>query len=422
MSSDNNHNGCGLDLGVARIQRSRARDSFTLALFAFAALALSPIFAPLTFAASSGASVLQVGPDKTLKTPSAAAGLARPGDTVEIDAGTYSNDYASWRQDNLTIRGMGGMAHLRSSGLIPNGKAIWIVSGNNMLIENVEFSGAQVVDTNGAGIRHQGGNLTLRNTFFHDNEFSILTGADPKSSLDIFSSRFWYQKRQATFSHGLYIGELKRFTLEGSHIKGTDRGHQIKSRALENHILYNRIEDIPGGNSSRLVDLSNCGLSYIIGNDMQKAETAENFDVIGYGGEGCQGRSERLRRLFVVSNTYVNETSRGTLVRNHAAGEVLVANNLMFGRGHFLIGEGQEVNNVSVSITLRQPGSWLPPADSAAINQAKNLPDAEGAALHPTREFNLPVGTVERISDGAPDVGARELSQAAAAITGRSAQ
>lgn len=423
MSTDNNHNGCGLDLGVARMQRSRSPVTVTLALFVFAALAFSPIFAPLAFAVSSGPSVLQVGADKPLKTPSAAAALAKAGDTVEIDAGTYPNDYASWSQDNLTIRGVGGgMAHLRSTGLIPNGKAIWIVSGNNMLIENVEFSGAQVVDTNGAGIRHEGGNLTLRNTFFHHNEFSILTGADPKSSLDIFSSRFWFQKRQTTFSHGLYIGELKRFTLEGSHIKGTDRGHQIKSRALENHILYNRIEDISGGNSSRLVDLPNCGLSYIIGNDMQKAETTENVDAIGYGAEGCQGRSERQRRLFVVSNTYVNEASSGALVRNHAAGEVLVANNLMFGRGRFLMGKGQELNNVSVSLTLRQPGSWLPPADSAAINKAENLPDAEGATLRPSREFSPPVGTVERVSYGAPDIGARELSRAGAATIGQGVQ
>jgi hypothetical protein len=423
MSTDNNHNGCGLGPGKLGVRGSRSPISFTLALFAFAVLAFAPMSAPFAFAVSSGPSILQVGPDRTLKTPSAAAALAKSGDTVEIDAGTYPNDYASWPQDNLTIRGVGGgMAHVRSTGLIPNGKAIWIVSGNNMLIENMEFSGAQVVDTNGAGIRHEGGNLTLRNTFFHHNEFSILTGADPQSSLDIFSSRFWFQKRQTTFSHGLYIGELKRFTLEGSHIKGTDRGHQIKSRALENHIQYNRIEDIRGGNSSRLVDLPNCGLSYIIGNDMQKAETTENVDAIGYGAEGCAGRSERQRRLFVVSNTYVNEAGGGALVRNHAAGEVLVANNLMFGRGRFLMGKGQEVNNVSVLLTLRQPGSWLPPPDSAAINKAGNLPDAEGVALRPTREFSLPVGTAERIYYGALDVGARELSQAADATTRQGAQ
>ncbi|MEZ5504226.1 MAG: right-handed parallel beta-helix repeat-containing protein [Halioglobus sp.] len=352
---------------------------------------------------------LQVGPGRALKTPSEAARLARSGDIIEIDAGLYLNDYASWEVDNLTIRGVGGMAHMESHGLIPNGKAIWIVSGDNTVIENLEFSGARVADTNGAGIRHEGGNLTLRNAFFHHNEFSILTGAYPKASLEIQSSRFWFQKREKTFSHGIYIGALKRFTLIGSHIKGTDRGHQIKSRALENRILYNRIEDIPGGNSSRLVDLPNCGLSYIIGNDMQQAETTLNIDAIGYGAEGCEGRSAQQQRLFVVNNTFVNEAWNGTLVKNHAGGEVLVANNLVFGRGLFLIGKGNKLNNVALNLSFRQPGSWDPPSDSAAIDAAQVLPAAESFPLVPTREFSLPEGTVERQLYGSLDIGSREL-------------
>jgi len=402
MSMGINHSGRGHNFDVAATRLIRLPMLFTMALLGLGAVA-----------AASTPATLQVGPGRTLKTPSAAAELAKPGDIVEIDAGLYTNDYASWQQDNLTLRGVGGMAHLQSTELIPNGKAIWIVSGNNMVIENVEFSGAKVVDTNGAGIRHEGGNLTLRDTFFHHNEFSILTGADPQASLDILSSRFWFQKRENTFSHGLYIGALKRFTLMGSHIKGTDRGHQIKSRALENHILYNRIEDITGGNSSRLVDLSNCGLSYIIGNDMQQAETTENVDAIGYGAEGCQDRSERQRRLFVVNNTFVNEAWDGTLVRNHAAGEVLVANNLIFGVGHFLMGKGNELHNVFVNLSLRLPGSWLPPSASAAIDKAQKLPDAEGVALVPTREFSPPVGTVARIPYDLLDIGARELPHVA---------
>ncbi len=405
-----NHNRRGRGLGVAAMRRLRLPIFFTMILLGLGALSLSLFPAQPAFAAAFYPATLKVGPGRALKTPSEAARFAKSGDTVEIDAGLYPNDYASWQQDNLTLRGVGGMAHLQSAGLIPNGKSIWIVSGDNMLIENVEFSGAQVADTNGAGIRHEGGNLTLRNTYFHHNEFSILTGADPTASLSILSSRFWFQKREKTFSHGMYIGALKRFTLEGSHVKGTDRGHQIKSRALENHILYNRIEDIVGGNSSRLVDLPNCGLSYIIGNDMHKAQTTENVDAIGYGGEGCEGRSERQRRLFVVNNTYVNEAWSGALVKNHAAGDVLVANNLMFGRGLFLMGKGHELNNVSESLALRQPRSWVPPAGSTAIDSAQKLPDAEGVALRPTREFNLPVGAVERIPYGSLDIGARELS------------
>jgi hypothetical protein len=358
--------------------------------------------------AAHSPTTLRVGPERTLKLPSEAARLARAGDTVEIDAGLYLNDYAQWTQADLTIRGMGGMAHLQSTELIPNGKAIWIVSGDNTLIENVEFSGARVADTNGAGIRHQGGDLTLRNTYFHHNEFSVLTGMDRQASLDIQSSRFWFQKRQNTFSHGIYVGELKRFTLMGSHIKGTDRGHQIKSRALENFILYNRIEDVPEGSASRLVDLSNCGLSFIIGNDMHQAVTTQNGDAIGYGAEGCEGRTARQRRLFVVNNTFVNDAWSGTLVRNHAKGDVLVANNLVFGNANLLLGKGEKVNNVTLSLNHRPPGRWDAPADSAAIDAVQALANAEGISLAPTREFTPPIGTVERNASGVLDIGSRE--------------
>jgi len=358
----------------------------------------------------STATTWLVGPERKLRTPSDAAPMTKSGDTIEIDAGTYVNDYTTWRQENITLRGVGGMAHLQSTKLIPNNKAIWIVSGNNIVIENMEFSGARVVDTNGAGIRHEGGDLTLRNTYFHHNEFSVLTGAHLEASLVIESSRFWFQKREGTFSHGIYVGGLKSFTITGSHFKGTDRGHQIKSRALENHILYNRIEDVASGNSSRLVDLPNCGLSYIIGNDMQQAPTTENSDAIGYGAEGCEERTDQQRRLFVVNNTLVNEAMTGTLVRNHAGAYVLVANNLVFGGGDFLLGEGIKENNVAINLSFRNVRDWVAPVGSAAIDGAQAVPEEDGVSVEPTREFRPPIGTLERERYGSLDVGSRELA------------
>lgn len=386
-----------------------------LSVVVFTLLAPAPAHAESEAAGSprvlSTATTWLVGPERKMKTPSEAARLAKAGDTIEIDAGVYLNDYAAWGQANLTIRGVGGMAHLRSTGLIPNGKAIWLVSGNNTVIENVEFSGARVVDTNGAGIRHEGGNLTLRNTYFHHNEFSVLTGAYPEASLDIESSKFYFQKREGTFSHGIYVGALGRFTISGSHFKGTDRGHQIKSRALENHIVYNRIEDIEGGNSSRLIDLPNCGLSYIIGNDLEQAATTENVDAIGYGAEGCEGRTARQHRLFVVNNTFVNEAFTGTLVKNHTDGDVLVANNLVFGSGYFLLGSGVKEHNVAINLSFHKPGSWEAPPGSAAIDAAQTLPDEEGVSLVPTKEFNPPLGTVARTPYKTLDIGSREGSK-----------
>lgn len=432
MTAGTNHDGHQLIASALPTPRCRLQPRCSKALGMLSALVLTLL--PFTTScadtianprALSTATTWLVGPTRKLQTPSAAAKLAQSGDTIEIDAGTYLNDYAEWRQENLTLRGVGGLAHLQSNVLIPNGKAIWIVSGNNTLIENMEFSGARVVDTNGAGIRHEGGDLTLRNTYFHHNEFSVLTGAHPEASLDVQSSRFWFQKREGTFSHGIYVGELKRFTLVGSHIKGTDRGHQVKSRALENHILYNRIEDVAGGSSSRLVDLSNCGLSYIIGNDMLQANTSQNLNAIGYGPEGCDGRSARQQRLFVVNNTFVNEAMNSTLVRNHANEDALVANNLVFGRTTFLQGKGVKQNNVALDIDLWRsnknqdihqsaPDRWYPPPDSAAVHAALPLPDREGESLVPIRMFAPPQGTVPRLTHGALNIGSREPASDAA--------
>jgi hypothetical protein len=46
-----------------------------------------------------------------------------------VDAGTYSNQYVQITK-NLTLECVGGKVKMTSTGLIPNGKAIFITSGN----------------------------------------------------------------------------------------------------------------------------------------------------------------------------------------------------------------------------------------------------------------------------------------------------
>lgn len=352
---------------------------------------------------------LKVGPNRTLRLPSDAAKIAENGDMIEIDAGIYHNDYAAWHQDGITLRGVGGMVHLKSTGYIENGKGIWIINGDDVSIENIEFSGAAVRDTNGAGIRHQGGNLTLHNTFFHHNEFSVLTGPSEDAVIDIQDSRFWHQKRKTRFSHGIYIGAVAQFRITGSHFLGTDKGHQIKSRARENHILYNRIEDVPQGTTSRLIDLPNCGLSVIMGNDLHQSASTHNVDAIGYGAEGCERRNERQKRIFVVNNTFINEANSGALLKNHAKGDALVANNLLLGRSFSLLGDGKKTRNIKTSLARRHKGDWAPSKGSKAIDRVKSLPPFEGKLLIPTKEFTLPAGTRPRTIAGKLDIGSRDF-------------
>ena len=115
--------------------------------------------------------VYRVGPDAKYKKPSQLVSRVIPGDIIEILPGSYLNDAAVWRTDNLTIRGAGGRPHLMfdKAGVIRNRKAIWVIAGDNMMIENIEFSGAHVPSLNGAGLRVQGKNLTVSNSYFHHN-------------------------------------------------------------------------------------------------------------------------------------------------------------------------------------------------------------------------------------------------------------
>ena len=78
------------------------------------------------------ADTLEVGPDKKFKKPSQAISFAKDGDVIDIAAGTYLNDWATIRRNNLTLRGVGGLAVLKSQEMISNGKAIWVVAGNNI--------------------------------------------------------------------------------------------------------------------------------------------------------------------------------------------------------------------------------------------------------------------------------------------------
>src|SRR5687768_14294906 len=60
----------------------------------------------LALSTSATGDVLRVGPSRDLQVPSQAAAVAKDGDTILIDTGTYSGDVAAWHASRLTIRGV----------------------------------------------------------------------------------------------------------------------------------------------------------------------------------------------------------------------------------------------------------------------------------------------------------------------------
>ncbi|HET9446623.1 MAG TPA: tetratricopeptide repeat protein, partial [Steroidobacteraceae bacterium] len=134
--------------------------------------------------------VLKVGPTQSLRKPSDAARVAQDNDIIEIEAGRYVGAVAIWTQNGLLLRGVNGLAHLDSQGRTANEQGIWVIRGNDIVVENIEFSGARSRHRNGSGIRFLGRNLTVRDSTFHHNEDGVLTWTSPDSEILIERSVF----------------------------------------------------------------------------------------------------------------------------------------------------------------------------------------------------------------------------------------
>ena len=362
--------------------------------------------------ASPGGRVLRVGPGQALHTIAAAAAMARDGDTVEIDAGDYPGDVAVWTQDKLTIRATGGRARLAASGASAEKKAIWVIRGGTITVENIEFSGARVPDRNGAGIRFEKGHLSVRNCRFLDNENGILTGGG-EAELDIENSEFGHNGHGDGYSHNLYVGPLRRLRVTGSYFHHANVGHLLKSRAAENHILYNRLSDEAGGRASYELEFPDGGIAYVIGNIIEQSATTENATLISFGAEGYKWPKNEL---YLINNTLIDSRLPGGrfLVVKPGAGTVHAFNNLLLGKGPLNIGiDGVFINNSNVdweAFVLAPHHDYRIRSTSPLHRTYKTPGSANGIDLAPIREYMHPAATRALLT--APTLpGARQTMQ-----------
>ncbi len=289
------------------------------------------------FISNLEARILHVGPNKNYHTPSQVSTVVRDGDTVYIEAGIYPKDVAYWNAHNLYIVGRGGMAHLKSEGKSAGKKAIWVIKGNNTIIENIEFSGCKVPDHNGAGIRQEGVNLTVKHCYFHDNEEGILAGDNPNSKIIVEYSEFGYNGYGRGFTHHIYINHIDKLIVRYCYFHHANVGHHVKSRANNTLVEYNRIGDESKGNSSRLIDLPNGGVAVVIGNFIQQGPNAENSNLVGYGLEGLSNPGEK--RLYMVNNTLVNMRHASIFIMVKQGSDAYMVNNIFAGKGTQLSGK-----------------------------------------------------------------------------------
>jgi hypothetical protein len=229
--------------------------------------------------------VLTVGAGQQFSTLNAALTASQDGDTIAVAAGTYTNDISTVTH-SVTIAGVGGLAHFQSTGLIANGKAILIDDAANLTIENLEFSGAQVADANGAGIRYETGNLTIKNSYFHDNQDGLLGSSSIAGGhVTIDGSTFTHNGAGDGQTHGLYIGQIASLTVTNSFFQDQNGGSDLKSRAASNLITNSTFADTAQGQTNYQIDLSNAGVAMVADNQFVKNADPGNRAFIHFGGE-----------------------------------------------------------------------------------------------------------------------------------------
>lgn len=350
-------------------------------------------------AGASRPATMVVGRGERIASISEAAKQARDGEVIEILPGEYRGQTAVWTQNKLLIRGAGGRPVMIADGRSAEGKAIWVVRGGQVRIENIEFRGARVASGNGAGIRFEAGQLVVERCAFVDNEMGILTSNLPELTLDVSDSEFSAAPRHGgPLHHLLYVGAIRRFSLTGSRFEQGYLGHLVKSRARENQVRYNLLVDGAGGRASYELEFPNGGIAYVVGNVIGQSTATDNPALVAYGAEGPRWPENAL---FLAHNTLINELPEGVLLKMWTASfaggvETWLINNLTLGYGTLSPpAQGRFEGNKSArrSELIDYGGLPLRLNGTSALRRSVRIPGAAlGVDLLPSEEFSFPAG------------------------------
>ena len=350
----------------------------------------------------AGATIWLVGPEGSALELDAALKQARDGDIIELLSGEYRGGLLIENR-RLTLRGLAGdkATVIHGKGQAGNHKALWTIRGGQVTLQNLQFRGARSADGSGAGVRHEGGELTLQGCQFFDNEHGLFSTNDDKAQITVEASVFGLAPRVVGgLHHLLNVGRIAKLSVSGSRFQQGFEGHLIKTRARENLIAYNFIHDGQRGGASYEIDIANGGIATVIGNVIGQGSDTQNPVMLAYGTED---RGWDRNVLLVAHNTFVNwgwtpAWFMRVLTDNlPPQTEVVAVNNLLVGGGLFGLGApGRFEGNRHATLGMLRdaetyafelvPGSmWRSSGiDPRAVN---------GHNLAPKAEYVWPAGT-----------------------------
>lgn len=184
---------------------------------------------------------------------------------------------------------------------------------------------------NGAGIRAEGGDLTIRSARFLGNQNGILTAQLTEATLRIEDSDFIGNGALVgECAHGLYAGRLAQVVVINSRFADTRICHHLKSRAARTEIVGSSFLDGDDTFTSYLVDIPNGGDLLLVNSVLRKGPRVDNpTAAVVIGAEGVRHPTNRIE---IRDNQFTNRMTRQTIfVRNLATTPATLTQNRLNG-------------------------------------------------------------------------------------------
>ncbi|MEX2617188.1 MAG: right-handed parallel beta-helix repeat-containing protein [Alphaproteobacteria bacterium] len=257
---------------------------------------------------------------ETVSLQSALSGISRGG-TVILHAGEY-RQAARLDVHRTHIQALPGAALV---GVAESGKGALVVTANDVVIEGLSCAGISVRDRNGACIRMEGRNLTLRRVHFHDSEQGLLAGGDTGLIL-VEDSRF-ENLGQGGQAHGIYVGGGELIIRRSVFISSKGEGHEIKSRAARTLVEDSIVASL-NSRDSYLIDVPNGGDTIIRRNILQEGPASANNGAIAFAMEGDKRENSSI---LVENNVILMDRPGGIVVKAKSGHKATMTGNVIVG-------------------------------------------------------------------------------------------
>jgi len=201
------------------------------------------------------------------------------GGTIRIGPGIYKMAGKLKDKHGVSIYGSLGTVF---DGVAAEGKATFVIASDDITIEDITCRNVEVKDRNGACVRFEGTNLTLRRVHFEKSENGIL--ANSGSGDILIEDSVFEANGKAGRAHGMYINGGRLTVRRTKVLSSKDQGHGIKSRA-ERTIIEDSVIASLEGDDSRLIDLPNGGVVAIRNSLLVEGANTVNWQLLSYGVE-----------------------------------------------------------------------------------------------------------------------------------------